>query len=190
MAMKVGSLDDPIWNEPLPTGARPDPGAAKSRRWRIAATVAVALAAVVSVLAIRSGHPGGDPNEVILSQIRGAVDEAIPPGSVPASSQFARSEWQGCGYGSGGLRWSQPTGGTATRLTDAAVVSDASVGLLRHGWHGLPGASSTYAAWTKDLGGASLAELRLVKGYAIPDGWTAWADATVGGATCTGASGL
>jgi hypothetical protein len=186
MAQKVGLLNDPVWSEPAPRGVRPDPRASQRRRrgWRIALVALLVIASVITVLVIRSGHPGGDPRDQALGQIRSAVADAIPPGSLVAGSQFAASQWQSCGYdGSGGSGWSQPTGGTAFRtpLTDQAVASHASTDLQRHGWMESPGASTTSAIWTKSLTGGSLETLHLVKGFAITDGWTAWADATVDG---------
>jgi hypothetical protein len=186
---KVGILDDPIWNEPAPVPVRsmPNPRGAR-RRWLVAALTGVVLLAVVAVWIIRSGHPGGDPNGVVLAQIRTAVAEAVSAGSVPAGSEFADSQWQGCGYETGRFGWSSPTGGTAFRtgLSDQQVVSFASTNLRHHGWRQASGQSTGGSgAWSKSLNGGSLATLHLVKGFAIPDGWTAWADAVVGG-SCPG----
>jgi hypothetical protein len=189
---KVGILDDPIWNEPAPVPVRsmPNPRAAR-RCWLVAALTGVVVLAVVAVWIIRSGHPGGDTNGVVLTQIRTAVEEAVPAESVPAGSKFADSQWQGCGYESGRFGWSSPPGGTAFRtgLTDQQVVSYASANLGHHGWRQASRHSTGgYGVWTKTLSGGSLARLRLVKGFAIPDGWTAWADAVASGATCPGTS--
>ena len=155
MAAKVGLVDDPIWSQPASVEVRRDPGAVQKRhrRWLVAVVAAiVVLVGTVTVLIARSGHPGGDPDGVVLAQIRSAVAEAIPAGSTLAGSQFADSQFQGCGYGSAKSGWSQPTGGTAfrTNLADAAVVSYASANLARHGWKESPGSSSI---WTKSLGG-------------------------------------
>jgi hypothetical protein len=189
MAQKVGLLDDPVWSEPAPQGVRPKRRASKTRYQRrlIAVLATATIAVVISVLVMLSGHSGGDPGGQALGQIRSAVAEAIPPGSTLAGSEFVGSQWQGCGYEAGTSGWSEPTGGTAFRTgrPDAAVQAYVSANLKSHGWNEASGPTATSGVWTKTLNGGSMATLRLVKGFAIPDGWTAWADAVVGG-SCPG----
>jgi hypothetical protein len=75
--------------------------------------------------------------------------------------------------------------GFKTSLGDPQVISDAEANLRASGWTEAAKDASG-ATWTKTFNDGSAATLRLLKGYAVLDGWTAWIDAQAKGATCGG----
>jgi hypothetical protein len=72
-----------------------------------------------------------------------------------------------------------------TRLGDPQVISDVRANLRASGWIERA-ENATGASWTKTFNDGSAAKLRLIKGFVVSDGWTAWIDAQATGATCGG----
>jgi hypothetical protein len=188
----VGAIDDPVWSETPPTPQAVSP---KTTRYRWLALVAIVLAVVAlgagALIVLRSGHPGGDPGGAIAAEARIAVSRAVPSGSQVVGRQTVESKYEGCFYGSPGSGWTPVTSGEAfkTRLGDSQVISDVGANLRASGWTEVA-ENASGATWTKTFNDGSAAKLRLLKGFVVLDGWTAWIDAQAKGATCGGPSTL
>ena len=185
---KVGAIDDPVWSEIPPIPQSVQPKNAQHRRLALLAIglIVVALGAT-ALIVLRSGHPGGDPGGSIAAEARIAVSRAVPSGSQIVGRQMVESTYEGCFYGKPGSGWTPVTSGVAfkTRLGDAQVFADAAANLRASGW-AETAENASGATWTKTFGDGSAAKLRLIKGYVVSDGWTAWIDAQAKGATCGG----
>jgi hypothetical protein len=185
---RVGAIDDPVWSEIPPIPQSVPPKNAHHRRLALIAIglVVVALGAT-ALIVLRSRHPGGDPGGSIAVEARTAVSEAVPPGSQIIGRQTVESTYEGCPYESPGSGWTPITSGEAFRtgLGDPQVISDAGTNLRASGWTE-KAQNASGATWTKTFTDGSAAKLRLIKGYVVQDGWTAWIDAQAKGATCGG----
>jgi hypothetical protein len=190
---KAGVLDDPIWSS-VPNDSDPARHTQiHQRRWPyvIVGFLVAAFIGLVVSLALGSGHPGGDPGGVIAAEVRAAANGAVPHGSQIVGRRVSDSEFGACGYSNPGSGWSTVTGGVSfkTSLADSQVISAAASTLRSDGWTKMAESSSS-ASWTRTLASGSVAKLRLIKGYLVPDGWTAWIDAQPQGANCGGNSAL
>jgi hypothetical protein len=190
---RVGSLDDPIWSTESDSFETTQPKRAHDRRWAygVVGLIIAALVGLVLSLALGARHPGGDPGGVIAAEARAAVSEAVPAGSQIVGREVAESQFGACGYTSAGSGWSTVTWRVSfkTSLGDAQVISAVGSRLGSDGWTKTARTSSS-ATWAKTLGSGSAAKLRLIKGYLISDGWTAWIDAQPQGSNCGGPSTL
>jgi hypothetical protein len=184
----VGAIDDPLWLEIPPIPQSVQPKNAQHRRLVLLAVglIVVALGAT-ALISVRSGHPGGDPRGSIAAEARIAISRAVPSGSRIVGRQTVESTYDGCFYGKSGSGWTPVASGEAfkTRLGDPQVLSDAGAKLRASGWTETS-ENASGATWTKTFDNGSAAKLRLIKGYVVPDGWTAWIDAQPKGATCEG----
>jgi hypothetical protein len=190
----VGAIDDPIWfEEPDVAGLAHDRTRVHPRYWSygIVGLILVGLVGLVIALSWDSGHPGGDPGGVIAAEARAAVSRALPPGAEVVGRETGGSQYGVCGYQNHGSGWSPVTSsaGFTTALTDGQVLSAATAALASEGWT-RTGATISSATWTTMLKSGSPATLRLIKGYVVANGWTAWIDAQARGTTCGGASTL
>ena len=190
---RVGALDDPIWSLGLDSS---DPILRKDshNRWwgyGIVGLIMAVLIGLVVSFALGSGHPGGDPGGAIAAEVKTAASETVPPGSQIVGRQVTESQFGGCGFSNPGSGWSTITGGMTfkTSLADAQVVAADAATLRSDGWTETADTPSS-ASWTKTLDSGSAARLRLIKGYLITDGWTAWIDAQPQGSNCGGPSTL
>jgi hypothetical protein len=187
--VKAGGLDDPIWLT-VPTASEVRRGDSHRRWWPFVLVGLIAFASIGLVFApaaLGSGHPGGDPGGVIAAEVRNAANEAVPPGSQIVGHQVNDSLFGDCGYSSPASGWSTVTGGVAfrTSFADTQVLAATAARLRSDGWTEI-----SDAIWTKTFESGSAAELRLIKGYLVPDGWTAWIDAEPKGPNCGGPSTL
>lgn len=185
---KVGALDDPVW-QTVPTASETRRRDSHRRWWPfvLVGLIAVALLGVAASYSLGSGHPGGDPGGLIAAEVRAAASESVPAGSQIVGRQVSDSVFGDCGYSNPASGWSTVIGGVSFRssLTDAEVVAAASANLRSNGWTETSD-SLTSASWAKTLASGSAAKLRLIKGYLVPNGWTAWIDAQPKGSNCGG----
>ena len=191
----VGAIDDPIWfGEPDVPELAHYATQVHARHWsyRIVGLILVSLVGLVIALSWRdSGHRGGDPGGVIAAEARAAVSRALPPGAQVVGREASGSQYGTCGYQNQGSGWSPVVSGAGftTTLTDGQVISGVTAALTSEGWR-RTGATTSSATWTTTLKSGSPATLRLIKGYLLVSGWTAWIDAQAKGTTCGGASTL
>jgi hypothetical protein len=191
---QVGAIDDPIWFEEPDVPELAHHGTQiHPRRWSygIVGLILVGLVGLVMALSWDSGHPGGDPGGVIAAEARAAVSRALPPGAEVVGRESSGSQYGTCGYQNQGSGWSPvvSSAGFTTTLTDGQVISAATAALASQGWR-RTSATTTSATWTTTLESGSPARLRLIKGYVVVNGWTAWIDAQAKGTTCGGTSKL
>ena len=178
--MKVGTLDDPIWEQSSDGAAQPQ-GRRARRRWRGLTVLGVLLVLLVVALTSwvsRPSHPGGDQGGRILKALQPA-SAAVPAGSTDIVTQSYDSIWSAaCPDNPGGQAgWSQVI--VSTRFTNALpkeqVVVAVNSALVRDGWtrhdESFGPSQGRVAHWTKRLTTGTLAE---AAAYPVPAGTTNW----------------
>lgn len=84
---RVGSIDDSVWDEPIPPGRRPDPDRGRRRprrRWLTTAGGVAAAGLLGAGLAMWStgSRPGGDPHDHMYNMLSRTLRGALPPGTT------------------------------------------------------------------------------------------------------------
>jgi hypothetical protein len=162
---KVGRVDDPIWEEPLP-----DPIEPRQRR-RHTARNTVFAATVLMLLAVSVGwlawprHAGGDPGGQILDQLR-PVSNAVPPSAKIEYAHYDEPAWDSCDGMAGTSGWDDPSVQVEFEWSSSptTVIDFAKVALTHDGWgsftpqvqNGLLG-----GAWTKRLKNGTTAQVQV-----------------------------
>ena len=178
--MKVGALDDPIW-EQSPDGATLRHGRGSQRRWWSLVLVGgllVLLALGLTLWLSRSSRTGGDPGGRILKALQSAP-AAAPVGSTDIVTQSSDSVWSAaCPDSPGGQAgWSEVRVSTSFRnaLPKEQVVSAVNSSLVGNGWtrhdESFGPGQGVVAHWTKRLATGNPAEAAV---YPVPAGSTNW----------------
>ncbi len=179
--MKVGALDDPIWEKP-PDGSTLRPSRVTQRRWWRLVIVGgmplVLVAAGLTLWASRPGQPGGDPGGRILRALLPA-STAVPAGSTNVSTLRSDSDWSpACPDNPGGRAgWSAIRLDTrfTTALPKEQVVNAVNSVLVGDGWarhdESFGPGQGVVAHWTKRLSTGNPGEAAV---YPLPAGSTNW----------------
>ena len=178
--MKVGTLDDPIWEQssdgfPRRNAEGPDPDGGEP----IVLGVVLALIAVGLTLRLsRSSQRGGDPGGRILKALQ-PVSAAVPAGSAHVAVQSYDAIWSaGCPDNPDGQAgWSEVR--VSTTFTNVQpqeqVVEAVNSALVGEGWtrhdESFGRGQGVVAHWTKRLGTGTSAEAAV---YPVPAGTTNW----------------
>ena len=173
--LKVGVLDDPIWNEPLPPVAslRKRP---RNPLWTMALLgVAFVIATTCVIWLLWSHHQsGGDPGGRILSELR-TISKAVPPDATVAYEHYDEPMWDSCDGRAGRGGWDNVVAqiNFAWSGSPTGLIGEVGTVLEQSGWgnyrplvdDGIPGAE-----WSKNLRTGTGASVQLT---AEPDGsWT------------------
>jgi hypothetical protein len=179
--VKVGAIDDPIWEQSL-DGSTFRHGRASQRRWLrlviVGGLLLVLVAVGLTIWSSQPGQPGGDPGGRILRALV-PVSTAVPVGATDVSTLSSESGWSpACPDNPGGRAgWSAVRVDTrfTTALPREQVVSAVNSVLVGNGWarhdESFGPSQGVVARWTKRLSTGDPGEAEV---YPVPAGSTNW----------------
>jgi len=151
--------------------AMPRPRRHLRRSWRLL------TAPVLGLVVTSCGHGGGDPNGLVLGELR-QIRSAVPPSDAVTTEEFVDARWGGgCADGTGHSGWQQAS--VSLRFTDhrppSSVANLVSDHLTQVGWHRkdavLGPGQGPVPQWTKSVPYGTAARVDL---YALPAGSGLW----------------
>jgi hypothetical protein len=99
--LRVGTLDDPIWDEQLESqssGPNDRPHGARITALVVSLVIAVGLGLFGYWLA-QPDHPGGDPGGSIMQSLKQSLQSALPSGAHVTGVSDHEPQWtEGCGW--------------------------------------------------------------------------------------------
>jgi hypothetical protein len=163
--VKVGRVDDPIWDEPISAPTQ-RPRLRDPLRTIILVGAAVLIVGACVTWFVWPRQPGGgDPGAHILSQLR-PVSRAVPPNAKIEYAHYNEPRWDSCDGIAGTFGWDDPSAQIEFTWTGSptALIGYAEAALAPSGWgaytpevsNGLPG-----AGWTKRLNNGTTARAQL-----------------------------
>jgi hypothetical protein len=186
--VKVGKLDDPIWEQPADDAVRPLDRQSRiagrrlfitGRRLFIIGVVVVFLAGALAFWFSRPTRSGGDPGGQILAQLR-PVARAVPRTAAVVYAHFDEPSWDSWDGMAGTFGWTDVVSQIhfTWSSTPSTLITYTGDELTKLGWgsysqiveNGVPGGE-----WTKELDNGTLARIQL--GADPGGGWTLFAQA-------------
>jgi hypothetical protein len=178
--VKVGTLDDPIWEQSSGGPALAQGGGMRPgwRRVIVLGVLLVLIAVGLTLWMSRSSQQGGDPGGRILKALQ-PISAAVPGGSADVATQSYDAIWSAAcpDNPDGQAGWSEVR--VSTRFTNPQpkdqVVGTMNSALVGEGWtrhdESFGRGQGVVAHWTKRLGTGTRAEAAV---YPVPAGTTNW----------------
>ncbi len=179
-SVKVGALDDPIWDQSPDGGTLPQGRRSRRRRWSLIVAGGLLALLVVGLTLWFSwpDQPGGDPGGRMLRALQPA-STAVPAGSTDTVTLSYDSVWSAAcpDNPDGQAGWSEVRVSTTftNGLPKEQVVSAVNSALVGDGWirhdESFGPGQGVVAHWTKRLATGTPAEASV---YPVPAGTTNW----------------
>jgi hypothetical protein len=166
----VGTLDDPIWTEPVNSqlpGSNEGPLGSRITPLVVGLVIVVGLG-LFGYWVVQPDHPGGDPGGSIMQSLKQPLQSALPIGAHITGVSYQEPRWTDrCGWSEVFTTYSFNSG-----QSRADIVSHATSVLTAAGWSAMSytGTNGGPATWTHEVAQGSVKRIDLASTPTIRSG--------------------